>query len=114
MRWPDFCSVFTDIDLVRLFDYENVCLTVCGRSSYEDNAEDGIIILHVQSKVPALVLSIGQSDHTVHPVHTVRKKSRSVHSAPCGWPVIVLCPPGVRAVSGDGIGGVRRSAQGDP
>eukprot|EP00670_Eutreptiella_braarudii_P009301 CAMPEP_0174306774 /NCGR_PEP_ID=MMETSP0810-20121108/678_1 /TAXON_ID=73025 ORGANISM="Eutreptiella gymnastica-like, Strain CCMP1594" /NCGR_SAMPLE_ID=MMETSP0810 /ASSEMBLY_ACC=CAM_ASM_000659 /LENGTH=775 /DNA_ID=CAMNT_0015413607 /DNA_START=39 /DNA_END=2366 /DNA_ORIENTATION=- len=76
MRWPDFCSVFTDIDLVRLFDYENVCLTVCGRSSYEDNAEDGIIILHVQSKVPALVLSIGQSDHTVHPVHTVRKKSR--------------------------------------
>jgi hypothetical protein len=76
MTWDDFRYIFTDIDVVRFFPYEQVALCMFGISQRNDLKAENTYILKVGGNVSNVVISLGQDDQRTHKSHTKRKNAR--------------------------------------
>mmetsp|Transcript_69318 Transcript_69318/g.122390 ORF Transcript_69318/g.122390 Transcript_69318/m.122390 type:complete len:798 (+) Transcript_69318:50-2443(+) len=80
MTWDDFRKIFTDIDVVRFFPYEQVVLCMNGTAPRRDICEENTYILKVggSKSIESCVFALGQDDLTIHEVHAMRKRGRMV------------------------------------
>eukprot|EP01001_Neometanema_parovale_P002396 NODE_1293_length_1793_cov_176.809581_g1228_i0.p1 GENE.NODE_1293_length_1793_cov_176.809581_g1228_i0~~NODE_1293_length_1793_cov_176.809581_g1228_i0.p1 ORF type:complete len:596 (+),score=166.07 NODE_1293_length_1793_cov_176.809581_g1228_i0:65-1789(+) len=75
MKWDDFKTIFTDIDVVRFFPYDWVCMSMFGSAPKYDMKPNNVYILHVHKKAD-IVISLGQDDPKTKSDHHTRKNGR--------------------------------------
>eukprot|EP01012_Entosiphon_sulcatum_P061434 TRINITY_DN86_c0_g1_i2.p1 TRINITY_DN86_c0_g1~~TRINITY_DN86_c0_g1_i2.p1 ORF type:complete len:736 (-),score=118.98 TRINITY_DN86_c0_g1_i2:139-2346(-) len=73
MKWDDFKTIFTEIDIIRFFPYEWVCISMFGTAPRFDLQAENTFIIKVNGRTTKAVVSLGQEDPKTSKDHQVQK-----------------------------------------